>query len=165
MDVHAAHCPACSRYVGPAGTCPYCEADVPIPRAYRAFRLAAWLLATVGLLLLWCAVRQQAPRSLPIAALDPAMNFARLQFEGRLARTPRVSRNRRSASTELDDGSGQTLRIVFLDQALTELLEQEPLPPEGTPVRVQGGVSLKAGEQPVLFLRDAGQFERLDQSP
>ncbi len=165
MDAHTAHCPACKRYVGPAGVCPYCDVDVPIPRVYRLFKTAAWLLATVGLLLLWFAVRQHPPKTLPIADLDPAMNFARLQFEGRLTRPPRISRSRRSASTEVDDGSGRNLRIVFLDQALETLINRETPLPAGTPVRVQGSVSIRADEQPLIFLRDPEQFKLLDELP
>ncbi len=156
-----AACPACGRYVGPVTVCPYCDIDIPQQRGYRILRLAAWLLASGGLFLLWMAAGQVAAPNWPVAKLTPSLQFAQLQFEGKLTHTPRVSRNRRSASTELDDGSGSTLRIVFLDDALEALLDLAHKPEPGTRFRVQGSPRIRQGQQPVLFLRDAGNFDIL----
>lgn len=45
-------CPACERYIGTAGTCPYCEVDSPMSAGQRALWLAAWVLGIGGLVLL-----------------------------------------------------------------------------------------------------------------
>jgi len=159
------HCPVCKRFCGPVCTCPYCDASFPLPPLYRHLRCGAWLLATAGLLLLILAARSKPPATLPIAAITPAMQFARLHFEGTLTRTPRISRNQRSASTDLDDGSGPTLRLVFLEQALHALRHMSPPLTQGSPVRVQGSLRISADEPPVMFLHSPEQFARREPAP
>lgn len=53
-----AHCPSCGRFVGPYTTCPYCGAKLGGRIPVRAIKIAAILLATVGLLALWWMARR-----------------------------------------------------------------------------------------------------------
>ena len=159
------HCPVCQRFCGPVSTCSYCDTTIPLPPLYRRLRLGAWLLATAGLLLLIVAARHKPPDTVPIAEITPAMQFARLHFEGTLTRTPRISRNRRSASTNLDDGSGSTLRLVFLDEAVQALQPAVPPIKQGSRVRVHGSLRINADEPPVLFIRSNEQFVHIEDAP
>ena len=55
-------CPSCGRYVGPHEACPYCGARLAGRTPIRAVKIAAILLATVGLAILWfAATRAEVP--------------------------------------------------------------------------------------------------------
>jgi len=111
------------------------------------------------LLLLMLGTRMRPPQTLPIAEITPTMQFAQLYFEGNITHIPRISRNRRSAATDLDDESGATLRIVFLEGALTRLKEQMPDIEAGSRLYVSGSLRIRADEPPVLFIRSPEQFD------
>jgi hypothetical protein len=89
------------------------------------------------------------------------MQFARISVQGALVRPLRVSRNRTSATTEIDDGSGTMLRVVFLEEACKALLAHDTPFARGTKLRVTGGVQIKADELPVMFIRDPDQFTQI----
>jgi hypothetical protein len=163
MQEMQTHCPICNRYCGPVKQCPYCDATIPFPRLYRQIRASAWILATVGLIILILAAARRPPETIPIRDITPAMQFSRLFFEGELTRAPRISRNQNSASTDLDDGSGRTLRIVFLEDAVVSLKEIQPPLTAGSRIRVQGGLRVQADEPPVMFIRSPDQFQILQQ--
>ncbi len=157
-----AQCPVCQRYTGPAKMCPYCETPLPQPWLHKKLLRGTWLVAILGLCLLILAARLHPPQTLPIADITPTMQFAQLYFEGQITHKPRVSRNHTSASTNLDDGSGQILRMVFLDEALTALLDNTEAFQAGTHLHVSGGLRIRADEPPVLFIRNTNQFRLLE---
>ena len=165
MQAMHTHCPSCRRFCGPANTCPYCDAGIPMPPLYRRVRTGAWLLATAGLLLIITAARNQPPQTVPINEITPAMQFAGLHFEGALTSNPRISRNHRSASANLDDGSGSTLRLVFLDQAALAIRDSTPPLREGCRIRVHGSLRIQPDQPPVLFIRSDDQFRRVKEHP
>lgn len=165
MQGMQAYCPVCERYCGPAQLCPYCDATIPLPSLYRKLRLGAWFVAIFGVSLLIIGARLRPPQTIPIAEISPTMQFAQLYFEGKLTQAPRISRNQRSASANLDDGSGVTLRIVFLDEAAQTIQQLSPPLAAGSPIRVSGGLRIRADEEPVLFIRSNDQFHLLDNAP
>lgn len=165
MQGMQAYCPVCKRYCGPTHQCPYCDATIPLPPLYRKLRWGAWLVAGVGVILLLVAARVRPPQTVPIADISPTMQFAQLYFEGELTQAPRLSRNQTSASTNLDDGSGATLRIVFLDEAVRAMQAISPPLAAGSRMRISGGLRIRADESPVLFIRDPAQMHVLDNTP
>ncbi|MFU8780233.1 MAG: hypothetical protein ACNA71_04320 [Kiritimatiellia bacterium] len=156
-------CPVCKRYCGPANACPYCDTTIPLSTLYRRIRLTAWLLATIGLAMLLVAAGKRSPETVAISEITPTMQFARLFFEGEITRTPRISRNQNSAATDLDDGSGSTLRIVFLEEAVHAIQSAMPPLTNGTRMRVRGGLRIQADEPPVMFIRTPDQFQVIEQ--
>ena len=165
MQTPQVHCPICKRYCGPTEQCPYCDATITLPPLYRKIRNGAWFVAILGIAMLLVAARLRLPQTVPIADISPTMQFADLYFEGRLTQAPRISRNQRSASTNLDDGSGATLRIVFLDEAVQAIQQKSEQLQAGAQVRVNGGLRIRADEEPVLFIRTPDQFLLLDEAP
>lgn len=158
------HCPVCQRYCGPRQKCPYCEATMPFPLLYRRIKRVAWLLATVGLLLLILASRNHKPDTVLISTITPAMQYARIYVEGELMQAPQVSHSKNSASANIDDGSGKTLRVVFLDDAVDTLLALTHPLEKGTKMRVTGGLSIKANQPPVMFVRQKEQFTQIKEA-
>jgi len=156
-------CPICRRYCGPAKTCPYCGAMRTVSKLHKRLRHGAWLVAIIGLAFLLVAAHLQGPQTVPIADISPTMQFAQLYFEGSLTHAPRISRNRKSAATDLADGSGETLRIVFLDEAAMTIQELVPGLEAGSRLHVTGGLRIRAGEPPVLFIRSPEQFRLLEE--
>lgn len=157
------HCPSCERFIGPADHCPYCgEASARSP-ALRRLRLAAFLLAFVGLAFLYLAVTQ---RELPVIRVDtitPMMNFAYVRVVGRVVHDPRVSERDGAVdycSFLVDDGSG-ALRVQAYRGAASELAAPERLPPRGALVDVAGSLVVTAEEAPRLRMQTAEQLRIL----
>ncbi len=159
------HCPVCKRYCGPAEHCPYCDATIVLPALYRKLRTGAWIIAILGIILLIAGAHLRPPDVMPIAGISPTMQFAQLVFEGELTEAPRISRNQRSAATNLCDGSGQTLRIVFLEEAVQVLLADAVPLITGSRIRVSGGLRIRAEEEPVLFIRSPEQWQVISEAP
>lgn len=157
-----AYCPVCHRYCGPTPTCPYCDAKRELPWLLTRIRYGAWIVAIIGVGMLIVAARLSRPQTLPIAEISPTMQFAQIYFEGQITETPRVSRNQNSAATDLDDDSGQTLRIVFLDEALAAMRAHSPPITKGMGLHVSGNLRVRADEPPVLFIRSPEQFRLLE---
>jgi len=70
------HCPSCGRYVGPHEACPYCSAHLTGRTPIRTVKIAAILLATVGLALLWIAATRAEVPQITIGQAGATMNMA-----------------------------------------------------------------------------------------
>lgn len=154
-------CPACDRFIGPAATCPFCDVDIPQSRSLQFTKTAAWLLALVGTLMLWVAATHYNPEHITIKDISPAMNFANINIQGTITKPPRVARNQKSLSFTLSDPSGE-IRIVCLDQAAQVLIADltNSLAPHKD-IRVYGSLSIKAGKDPVLFVKNPDNIQHI----
>lgn len=108
-------CWVCNRHIGPALTCPYCEAIQPFRSARIALRLIALTLSLAGIAaLLASAHLHPPPHPTPIARLNFHSPYAVARIEGHLVCKPRSAG--RYPITRLQDESG-TIRIL-LDHAI-----------------------------------------------
>ena len=148
-------CNGCRRYIGPAGTCPYCGATATVGSSLRILRIVSILLATAGLAtLLFTAGTQEIPR-LAVKDIAPAMNFAYVRFGGIVASAPSSGRRKdRPAymSFVIDDGTGR-IRVSAYGATARAIAAQNRLPRKGDRVEVSGSLSVAAGAEPRLHLQ------------
>ncbi len=157
-------CPSCERFIGPADRCPYCGEDSARSPALRRLRLAAFLLAFLGLGGLYLMVTH---RELPVVSVDsitPMMNFAYVRVVGRVVREPRVLTREDGrvdyCSFLIDDGTG-ALRVQAHRRAAQRLAEENRLPGEGMLVDVAGSLSVAAEDVPKLRVQVVEQLRIL----
>ncbi len=156
-------CPACTRFIGPAGECPYCGQDAAPSRALRGLRLAALVLAVAGLAALVLMAQRRELPLVAIGSITPTMNHAYVRVVGNVVRAPyTVKRHGRLeyCSFLLDDGTG-TLRVQTYRDAARQLAAADALPRRGARVAVTGALHVIAAEEPRLRLHAADQMQLL----
>lgn len=157
-------CTQCGRYVGPLPRCPHCGARQPQRISLRVLRLAAVLLATVGLFLLWLmAIHRDIPL-IKIADIQPTMNFALVRVAGQAtgdARTFREAGKIRSLRFTVNDGTGD-LSINAYGKAAEQMALYDRIPRAGDPVEVTGSLTVGADENVSLRMQsgDALKLQR-----
>ena len=141
-------CDSCLRYVGPAGTCPYCGATAPVRSGLRILRIISILLATAGLgALLFMAARREVPR-LAVQDIAPTMNFAYVRVVGVVTQTPSTGwRKDRPAyvSFVVDDGTGR-INVLAYGRTAQAVTAQNRLPKKGDRVEVCGSLNVAAAD-------------------
>jgi hypothetical protein len=145
-----AACACCGRFVGPALTCPYCDAPLPGRRRLVALRVGALLAAVVGLAALHAVAVATPLPLLRAGEAGPGLNYARGRIEGTVARPPSVRQTRAGhpyALFSLRDGTG-TLTVI---QPLTGAHVAPPA--AGAVFRAAGHLEVRAGHRP-LFRAD-----------
>lgn len=136
------YCPSCGRFVGPYEACPYCGARLTPRLSLRVVKVAAFLLATVGLLALWLfALRRPLPR-LSIGEISATMNFAYGEIAGRVTDGPRYNPDSRTLSFTVDDGTGR-MRVWAFRDVVEALRESGKVPALGDQVVVAGTVRVQ----------------------
>ncbi|MBN1977189.1 MAG: hypothetical protein JW918_07285, partial [Anaerolineae bacterium] len=136
------HCPSCGRYAGPYEACPYCGARLAGRMPVRAVKIAAILLATVGLAVLWfAATRAQVPL-IQIAQAGATMNMAYVRLEGRCTRAPAYDPESDYLSFWLDDGTGE-IRASAYRAETRQIIEQGLVPALGDVVEVAGTLRVR----------------------
>lgn len=150
-------CPSCERFIGPAGKCPYCNADTRKTPMMVVVRFVAILLATVGLSLLYAAARHREPPIIQIENITPVMNFAHVRIVGSVPKRAYVGKDGDYVSFSVDDGSGQ-IRIAAYRDVARKLIESKQLPKAGDRVEVRGGLSVEADSTPKLYLKLPGHL-------
>ena len=148
-------CPQCGRYVGPLPRCPHCGARQPQRISLRALRIAAMLLATVGLFLLWLmAIHRDIPL-IKIADIQPTMNFALVRVAGKAtgdARTFREAGKIRSLRFTVNDGTGD-LAINAYGKPAEQMALFDRIPRADDAVEVAGSLSVGADDNVSLRLQ------------
>jgi uncharacterized OB-fold protein len=165
-NVQEITCTQCGRYVGPLPRCPHCGARQPQRISLRVLRLAAVLLATVGLFLLWLmAIHREIPL-IKIADIQPTMNFALVRVAGQAtgdARTFREAGKIRSLRFMVIDGTGD-LAVNAYGKAAEQMALYDRIPRAGDPVEVTGSLTVSADENVSLRMQsgDALKLQRAE---
>ncbi len=137
-----AQCPSCARYVGPYQACPHCGARIPGRVPLHLVKLAAVLLATVGLAVLWYfATRADIP-TVPIGQLDAGMNLAYIRLAGLCTRPPSYDPATGYLSFWLTDDTGE-LRVAAYRTSTRALIAEQRLPAQGDHIAVAGTVRIQ----------------------
>lgn len=136
------HCPSCGRYVGPHDACPYCGARMSGRLPVRAGKLAAMLLATLGLAVLWfVATRAEVP-TVAIGQAGATMNLAYVRVEGRCTRVPSYDPQTGYLSFWVADETGE-LYVASYGAETESLIEGERVPALGDHVAVIGTLRIQ----------------------
>ena len=147
MDVtvnNAAVCPSCERFIGPAAVCPYCETDADKPPILRRLRLAAFLLAVVGLAFLYVMARQTESTMIRIGDVTPMMNFATVRIAGTVKNKPYVKRNGNESAYltfYVADGTGD-LQVSASREMAQQLVDEKRVPAKGARVEATGTLNV-----------------------
>lgn len=137
-----ARCPSCGRFVGPYATCPYCGAKVGGRISVRAVKLAAILLATVGLLALWWMARRMDIPTVSAADALGTMNMAYVRITGRISRSLSYDPTSGYLAFWLDDGTGE-VRVSSYRDVTEALLAAGRVPALGDEVTVAGTLRIR----------------------
>lgn len=132
-----AHCPSCARYVGPYEACPYCGARMQGRVPMKLIKLAAALLATVGLVVLWYVATHVEIPTIAIGQVDAGMNLAYVRVAGRCTRSPSYDPQTGYLSFWLSDDTGE-LRVASYRAGSQRLIEQQRVPALGDRIAVAG---------------------------
>ncbi len=155
-------CDSCDRYVGSESDCPYCG-DANQGTGTKLFRWAAVLFAVIGLCVLWLMPRWSQTPFIKANEITPLMSFGRVQMEGKITKEPYVGKRNGLIdylSFSLNDGSG-VVRVVAYDDEAKLLAGNMDMLQTGSCVHVLGTLTVKAGRDPRLTLRNAGGVERV----
>lgn len=162
----SAICPSCERFIGPATTCPYCDADSRHAPFLRRLRYAALLLAILGLAALYLMARQQAVPAVEIRAITPMMNFAFVRITGTVVREPYVSHEGDRvdyASFLISDETGD-LRVAAYREVARALVDGGRLPAKGDRVDVSGVLNVSGDGQVRLRLQTARHLQACERA-
>ena len=138
----AAHCPSCGRFVGPYATCPYCGARLGGRISVRAVKVAALLLATVGLFALWWLARRMDIPTVSAAEALGTMNMAYVRVQGRVTRSLSYDSTSGYLAFWLDDGTGE-VRVSSYRDVTEALLAAGIIPALGDDVTVAGTLRIR----------------------
>ncbi len=135
-------CPSCGRFVGPYETCPYCGARLKKRLSVRVVKIAAVLLATVGLIGLWLAARFTEIPVLSAEMAQGTMNMAYVKVQGRVARSVTYDPEGQYFAFWVDDGTGE-IRVASYRDVTEALLASGRIPALGDEVEVAGTLRIR----------------------
>jgi len=169
-------CPSCGRYVGPYEACPYCGARIGGRVSVRAVKIAAIVLATVGLAALWLAATHSEVPLVPIGQAGATMNMAYVRVQGRVIRSPSYYADSGYLAFTIADESGQ-MRVSAYRHEAEALRSGGRVPALGDWVSVEGTLRVREDdvamtinvpehleiERPEAALREIGSLSADDQ--
>lgn len=136
------HCPSCGRYVGPHEACPYCGARLAGRMPVRIVKIAAILLASIGLVALWFAATRAEVPLVKIGQAGAMMNMAYVRLEGRCSREPSYDPESDYLSFWIEDDTGE-VRVSVYRAETRQLVEQGRVPVLGDMVEVAGTLRVR----------------------
>ncbi len=136
------HCPSCGRYVGPLHACPYCGSRMSGRMPIRVVKLAAIVLATVGLAVLWFAATRTEVPTVGIGRAGATMNLAYIRVEGRCTRVPSYDPRTGYLSFWISDETGE-LHVASYRAETQALIEEGRVPALGDHVAVAGTLRIR----------------------
>ncbi len=136
------HCPSCGRYVGPYEACPYCGARLTGRTPIRVVKIAAIVLATVGLAVLWLAATRAEVPLIQIGQAGATMNMAYVRLEGHCTRAPTYDPESDYLSFWIEDDTGE-IRISAYRAETRRIIEQGRVPALGDLVEVAGTLRVR----------------------
>jgi DNA/RNA endonuclease YhcR with UshA esterase domain len=135
-------CPSCGRFTGPYATCPYCGAHLQGRTSLRMLKIAAAVLAVIGLAGLWFAsTRTQAPL-IEIGQIGSMMNMAYVRVEGLVTKGPDYDVQGEGLSFTVNDDTGE-LRISAYRTDARDLIAMGAIPSVGDHISVAGNVRVR----------------------
>jgi len=137
-----AHCASCGRFVGPYETCPYCGAKQQGRIPTRRIKIAAILLATVGLFALWWAARYTDIPTVTAAEALGTMNMAYIKVNGHIARSITYDPESGYLAFWIDDGTGE-VRISAYRDVTEAILAAGHIPALGDEVTAAGTLRIR----------------------
>lgn len=153
-------CPSCGRFVGALTRCPHCGTRIEKRISVRTTRIAAVLLATIGLVLLYLmSINQEIP-VVQIGDIEPTMNFAYVKITGTVIEDARIfekSGRIQSLRFFIDDGTGEIPVSAYRAQAQA-LVQENRIPRIGDYVEVAGSLSVSADDRTLLRLQSPEQL-------
>lgn len=138
----AAYCPSCERFIGPADTCPYCDADSAQPRAMRWLRWGAVAFGVAGVAILILTARQRETPQVDLGRIKPTMQFARVRMAGTVERNAFVGEKNGQVdymSFTLADGT-QSVRVAAYNDVAVALVRARQVPKAGERVKAEGSI-------------------------
>ena len=164
MDEQGALCPACERFIGPATSCPYCGTDSLHRPAQRFMRVAAVVLALLGMTALYLAAVKGDRAVVDINRITPTMQYHQARVIGTVTGDPYISRKHGRVeylSFSVDDGT-DSLRVSAYRRTARALLEAGLVPGKGDRVDVSGRLSVPPDGRVRLNLQVASQLRGVD---
>lgn len=143
------HCLSCGRYVGPYEACPYCGARMTGRMSLRRIKLAVVLLATLGLIILWCVATRAEIPLVSVQQVDAGMNLAYVRLVGRCTRPPSYDPGTGYLSFWISDETGE-LHVAAYRAESRILIEQQRLPALGDHIAVAGTLRLDSDRQTLI---------------
>jgi len=140
--VDPAHCPQCSRFVGPYARCPYCGARLRQRISIRVVKLMAVALATVGLFGLWWVARSSEIPLVATADMVDTMNMAYVRVQGRISRALTYDPESGYLGFWVSDATGE-VHIVAYQETTAALLDANRIPALGDEVSVAGTLRVR----------------------
>jgi len=136
------HCPSCGRYVGPHEACPYCGARLAGRIPIRTVKIATFLLATVGLAVLWFAATRAEVDRIQIGQAGATMNFAYVRIQGHCTRAPSYDPKSDYLSFWIGDDTGE-MHVSAYRAETRQIIEEGRLPALGDMVDVAGTLRVR----------------------
>jgi len=136
------HCPSCGRYVGPYQVCPYCGARLAGRTSIRVVKIAAILLATVGLAVLWLAATHAEVPLIQIGQAGATMNMAYVRLRGRCTRTPSYDPQDETLGFWIEDSTGEIYISTYRAQT-RQVIAAGRVPALGDQVEVAGTLRIR----------------------
>lgn len=153
-------CPSCGRFVGALTRCPHCGTRIEKRISVRATRIAAVLLATIGLIFLYLmSINKEIP-VIQIGDIEPTMNFAYVKITGTVNEDARIyekSGRIQSLRFFIDDGTGEIPVSAYRAQAQA-LVQENRIPRIGDYAEVAGSLSVSADDRILLRLQSPEQL-------
>ena len=136
------NCPSCGRHAGPYEACPYCGARLAGRTPIRVVKIAAILLATVGLVALWFAATRAEVPLIQIGQAGATMNMAYVRIQGRCTREPSYDPESDYLSFWLADETGE-IRVSAYRAETREIISLGLVPGLGDQVEVAGTLRVR----------------------
>ncbi len=136
------HCPSCGRYTGPHEACPYCGARLTGRTPIRAVKMAAIILASVGLAALWFAATRAETPLVQIGQAGATMNMAYVRIEGRCNDAPSYDPEGEYLSFSIEDETGE-IRVSAYRAETRQIVEESRVPAPGDWVEVAGTLRVR----------------------
>ncbi len=137
-----ASCPSCGRFTGPLNSCPYCGARRQGRLSMQGIKIAALIIATLGLALLWNAARNTPIPTLSIAAAQSAQNMAYIRLEGQVSRPIQYDPQNNSLVFWISDDENEA-RIAAYEKTAAALIAAGKIPAPGDLIRVAGTLRVR----------------------
>jgi DNA/RNA endonuclease YhcR with UshA esterase domain len=135
-------CPSCGKYTGPYEACPHCGARLTGRTPIRTVKIAAVLLATMGLASLWFAATRAEVPLIQIGQAGATMNMAYVRVQGRCSREPSYDPESDYLSFWIEDETGEILISSYRAET-RELIAQGRVPALGDLVEVAGTLRVR----------------------